>query len=230
VPWPAGDPDGAFLELRRGLWLPGQNIELDRRRQVPLFAIEDVARLPAELVVADTEPLVAGLLHVEFSFWSQYTRSFDSRSPEDGPEWVWDSARAGLLTAGDDPRRQFSLDLGPESLDDTTDDVFPRMVRATLVVARHGRVARLAASLAPSATELQLLTTRPLPDLETTEYLKVGGEWVRHGGVRGNVLRGLTRGVRGTVARAHARGTAVRAGKKIVVLVPVLYGRDSWNG
>lgn len=232
LPWPAGDPDGAFLELRKVVLLPGHRIPIDRRRSVGLMEVDflEDGTLPRELVEDLTTTIATGLLHFEVSLWSQHTRSFDQRG-DGGPEWVWDSARAGLLVGdGADPRRQFSLDLFPESLQNTTDDVYPRAARMVIVVAQEGPPALLAADLGVSESSMTLLTTDYLPDLETTPFLKVGSEWVRQSGVSGRVINGLGRGERGTVPRAHPAGTVVRAGKTIVLVVELEAGRDNWNG
>lgn len=228
IAWPAGDPDGAFLELRRGLFPRGQGLPLDQQREVGLMDA-DLAELPPELVRQLTAPIAAGLLHVELSFWSQQTQSFE-RGPDDaGPQWVWDSARAGLLSESEDPRQRFALDLYPESLENTTDDVFPRAVRVVLVVDREGPPLRLAREMTNNDTTLRLLGTEAI-DLSSLEYLKIGSEWVRFGGVSGEILTGLRRAQRDTRARAHKRGAVVRTGKTVVFQLELAHGRDDWNG
>jgi len=232
LPWPAGDPDGAFLELRAAELLPGHRIQIDRRRDVGLLEVDhlDQGPLGAAQVLSLTEPVASGLLHFEVQLWSQYTRSFADVG-EGRPEWVWDSARAGLLSPEEgEPRETFTLDLFPESLRNPTDDVYPRRARVLLVVAREGPQARLGEALGEGESSMRLLTTDPLPDLDETPFLKIGPEWVRHGGATGNVLTGLRRGQRGTSARSHARGTIVRAGKTIVLHLELQFGRDNWNG
>lgn len=229
--WPAGDPDEAFLDLRRGLWLPGQRIALDRRRAVELMELDriDERGLSVGVVEASTTPIASGLLHVEFAFASQYTTSFEARG-EGRPETVWDSARAGLLVDDENPDRQFSLDLGQPSLEDTTDDVFPRLVQVTLVVARSGREAVLAGDLTSSSRELRVLSMAPLEALDVPGFVKIGPEWVRFTSVSGDRLTGLQRGQRGTVAVPHPRRTKLRAGKTVSITVPLAHGRDNWNG
>ncbi len=232
LPWPAGDPDDAFLELRRGLWLADEEIVLDQRRVARLMEIEELGDdgMPPRVVAAESAVIASGLLHFELSFWSQYTKDFDREPGGEGPELCWDSARAGWSVEFEERERQFSLDLGDFSLTDATDDVFPRAVRVTLVVARQGQEAQLAADLAPGAVELPLRSLRPLGDLPDAGYLKVGSEWVRYTGVRGTTLTGLVRGARHTAARAHSRGTRVRAGKEVSFVLELAHGRDNWNG
>ena len=235
LPWPSGDPDGAFLELRQAVVLPDHRIVLggeSRRRTVGLMEVDRLDRGPlrSEHIESLTRPIATGLLHFELSFWSQYTKSFDQKG-DGGPEWVWDSARAGLLSDDVDDRRQtFTLDLFEDSLENSTDDVYPRAARIVVVVANVGPPALLAEDLGTGESQMRLLSTDRLPDLEATRFLKVGSEWVRHAGVSDTVLTGLKRGQRGTVAVPHPQGTPVRAGKTIVLLVDLPAGRDNWNG
>jgi len=232
IPWPAGDADGAYLDLRRGLFLPGQRIPLSRRDQRSLMDIDDLVygAIPNGLIEEVTEPVAVGLLHIEFSFWSQYTRSWSGDSKRGGPEWVWDSARAGLLSDSDDPRLSFSLDLGKPSLENQTDDVYPRWVKIMIVVDRPGSEARLARDLAEGEREMRLIGVDRLGDDDEIKFLKVGPEWVRASSFSGGICRGLRRGVRGTDDRHHEFGTTVRVGKTEVIYVKLPHGRDCWNG
>ncbi len=231
MPWPAGDEEGAFLELRRGLWLIGERIPIDRRKDVALMEIERLEdrTLRPERFPELTELVATGLLHLEFQLWSQYTKSFDRAAGETGPEWVWDSARAGWLSESEEARERFSLDLSEESLEKGIDDVFPRAVRITLVVAREGREAILARELSTGDTSMGLVTADPLLPLDG-DYLKVGSEWVRYRGSSGDEVTGLERGARGTRPVLHPRGTRVRVGKTIRIVVRLPHGRDNWNG
>jgi prepilin-type N-terminal cleavage/methylation domain-containing protein len=232
LPWPAGDADGALLDLRIGRFLPGERIAVDRRRSVSLIDVADLRDDPvsAELLRAHTELLASGLLHVEFRMWSQYTRDFEGRPGENGPEWVWDSARAGLLAEHEDPRQRFSLDLGPASLEDATDDVHPRWLRVTLVVAQEPAEARLAEELSVAGTELRLIESDALPELTAGSHLKIGGEWLRVGSAAGTRVSGLRRGERNTKPRPHRFGAPVRIGRTVELTLRVPHGKDDWNG
>ena len=84
LPWPSGDADGAYLQLRRGLFLPGAILDIDGVGLDPMRVVEPSQELDAELVSLLTEPVVEGLLHVEFALWSQNTLGWD-RPGEDGP-------------------------------------------------------------------------------------------------------------------------------------------------
>jgi hypothetical protein len=90
----------------------------------------------------------------------------------------------------------------------------------------------LAEAIHEDSKEVRLVNTDNLPDPATIQdnMLKIGGEWVSFGTLRGRTLRGLRRGLRGTKARRHQRGTGVRAGRTHVGHVRLLHGRDNWNG
>ncbi|MEM7198972.1 MAG: hypothetical protein AAF628_01820 [Planctomycetota bacterium] len=231
LPWPAPERDGAFLELRRGLWLWGDTIALDRRREVDVWDLDQLEgqALPEGFIVANTEVVASDLLHFEVAMWSQYTDSFERPTGERGPERVWDSARAGLLSAGEDPERRFSLDLFADSLEDATDDVFPRWLQVTLVVASGAREAVLSEDLSASGSALRVITAQRLAD-RNSGFVKVGTEWLRYGALNGEVFSGLVRGQRHTPARAHPAGTRVHTGKTMVMQIPLAHGRDAWNG
>ena len=234
IPWPAGDAEGSYLDLRRILLLPGQKLEIKKDRQVEIFEIEDLSRgdLPASLVEQFGEKIASGILHFDLEFWSQHTRDWNAPR-EGGPERVWDSARAGLLSASKDPRENFTLDLSAASLTIPSDDVWPRWVRITLVVDRSPSQrpdALLAREIGANDTEIPLLSTERLPDLEDQSLLKIGPEWVQYKSTRAASLQGVVRAQRGTIATTHPAGTPVRAGKTVVLYVPLACGRDNWNG
>ncbi len=229
---PANDPEGAFFTVRRLLQLPGQRIAVDRRREVDLLEVVDVGGpdLPWGVIDQMGEVIAADVIHLEFAFWSQVTRGWDHRIGDGGPEFVWDSARAGLFAASDDPRAMFGLDVGPQSLTDLSDDVFPRWVKVTLVVAAPvGSEAILHGELRAGEKVVDVLDESLLPDPKDTPFLKIGREWVRVGSLDGRALRGLVRGQRGTKPIDHPAGTRVRAGRTVELFVRVAHGKDCWN-
>jgi len=233
VPRPAGDAEGAFFSVRRLLQLPGQRIPIDRRRDVDLMEVAEVGspELPWPVVDQASESIAEDVLHLEFALWSQFTRGFDQRIGDGGPEFSWDSARAGLFGQRDDPREMFGLDVGPASLEDPTDDVYPRWVKVTLVVAAPiGSEAVLAADLRAGDRNAEVLDEARLPDPRDVPYLKIGREWVRVGALAQRSLRGLVRGQRGTKESDHPAGSRVRAGRTVELFVRVPHGRDCWNG
>lgn len=230
---PADDPTGAFLEMRRLLVLPGQRIPIGRDRDVGLMEVAEVGsqELPWSVIDQLGETIAGDLLHVEFAFWSQFTRSFEQRVGDGGPEFSWDSARAGLFPESSDPKAMFGLDLGPQSLTDLADDVFPRWVRITVVVSGpNGSEAILAHDLRASDKSAEVLDEAQLPDGRDAPFVKIGREWVRYGGLEGRSLRSLVRGQRGTKAIDHPAGTRVRVGRSVELFLQVPHGKDCWNG
>lgn len=228
LPWPA-DSEGVFWELRRSerpaepLLMPSDELAL-----VELAAPEDLA-LDPQRVLATTRVLATGLLHFEIRLWSQRTRSWDVVGSS-GAEVTWDSARAGLLTGEKQTPEDFGLDIGPWSLRDPRDDVWPRWVRLTVVVARSQTAtpeSYLAQPVAANETSIRVTRPEELPDPLENPFVKIGPEWVRFSGVTGSSLTGVRRGQRGTTARQHDAGTPVRAGRMVVVDVPLAHGRDA---
>lgn len=121
------------------------------------------------------------------------------------PVPVWDSTRA-LLDAVDDG---FPWAVGPGSLWDGRDDVFPELVTLELVLDDGVVAGRLAEPLTDRATTA-VLSSGDLPG--DVEALLVDREWlavVRRDGPRITVERGF----RGSVAAAHAVGAQVRVGQ-----------------
>ncbi len=223
--WPQ-DPKGVFLELRHALFTNFDEIQI---MDVRAFGTEEFPRV---LVPEISEVLASNLLHVEFEFWSRETTGWGREAGRGGPEWVWDSARAGrLLDEGSRlPRREsFGLDLGAGSLRDLRDDTYPRWARITLVASRGPNEppeAFLSSELASDGRTLDLTRADKLPKLEDSRFLKIGTEWVEYGDIRGRTLTGLKRAQRGTQVKTHGVGTAVRAGRQIVVYHRFPHGRD----
>lgn len=229
---PAGDADGAFFDLRRILLLPGQLLEVPRNRQVDMMAVPQVGSpdLPWPVIDAHSSAIAHGLLHVEYALWSQFTRSWNAQVGQGGPEYAWDSARAGLFTEADEARAVFGMDVGPDSLRDLSDDVFPRWLAATVVVASNfGSEALLADDLRAGERMVRVLDEARLPDVREAPYVKIGSEWVRYTSVENRTLRGLQRGQRGTKATDHPAGTRVRVGRTIELFVRLAHGKDCWN-
>ncbi|MEZ5962744.1 MAG: prepilin-type N-terminal cleavage/methylation domain-containing protein [Planctomycetota bacterium] len=230
---PAGDPEAAFFSVRRLLQLPGQRLPIDRRRDVDVMEVVEVGGQDLPWAVYDqaSESIAEDVIHLEFALWSQFTRGWDQRIGDGGPEYSWDSARGGWFGESNDPREMFALDVGPQSLDDPTDDVFPRWVKITLVVAAPvGSEAILAGELRAGDRNVDVIDESLLPDPKDMPFVKIGREWVRVGTLGGRSLRGLVRGQRGTKPLDHAAGTRVRVGRTVELFVRVAHGKDSWNG
>jgi len=143
LPWAQGDAEGAFMELRRGLFLPNVPLPFKEAEGLALMQVRQLGppEFPAKRVVENTEVLASGILHLEFKLKSQYTTDWRQEPGAGGPEWVWDSARAGWFDQDQTGREQFGMDLAAGSLQNATDDIYPYWVEYTLVVG--GRAAGL---------------------------------------------------------------------------------------
>jgi len=224
--WPEGDAEGAYFDLRCGYGLPGS---LMRERDLGSGGFS------AKRVLGETEVVATGLLHMSMRFASQLTTNWIDAPSAGGPELSWDSARQGWLSEGEAElaAENFSLDLGAPSRVDSTDDVFPRYIELTLVAGMSSQSlpdSQLAVPISESDRNIRLINTDRLPDPIEGNHLKIGSEWVRFSDLRGNELRGVRRGQRGTRAKSHQAGAGVRAGKTETIMIPVPHSRDSWNG
>lgn len=227
-PWPQAEGDGSYLQLRLARFLPGQLLQRNDGQLVDPMKepVPGSPELPAALVQHASTLLVEDLLHFELRFWGP-----DSTVWSRDTEVVWDSARAGWLTGGDGPG--FRLDRGPESLQDATDDVFPRAMQVLLVVGRDPQQPPdgfLARQLAADDRVLLLLDGDRFEGPADGGFVKVGPEWIHYQAQSGDELRGLERGRRGTSVGVHPEGTKVRTGRTVQFTMPMPYGKDGWNG
>jgi len=235
LPWPEGDKEGAYFELRRGLFLPDEALGFREAEGARLMDVERLGgpRFPAKYVPGQTEVVATGLLHISYRLASQYTEDWRDGPEAAGPETVWDSARRGWLLDSEVENHRFSLDLGEISAKDSTDDVYPRYIELTVVAGGSSQdlpESQLAADVGAGDKTIVLVNVDRLPPNIHENYLKIGSEWVRFSELRGRTLRGVRRGQRGTRARNHGSRTGVRAGRTEVMMVRILHGRDSWNG
>ena len=232
LPWPKTE-DRALLELRVARFLPDQLVQVGDDKVVdPLeVMVPGGPEWPALVLHASTDVLVDDVLHFELKFWSQNTANWDDNGGK-GPERVWDSARAGWLSDTAVPP-VFSLDRGPQSLENPTDDVHPHAIRVTVVVARDERQTPeglLARSLESDGQSLMLLNGERFPGATDGGYVKVEGEWIRYAERRGDELTVVQRGQRGTRPASHDSGSRCRVGRTVEFTVPVAHAKDDWNG
>jgi len=238
LPWRQEGADDAMLELRAGWLLPGQRVPIDDRRWVDPFdvIVPGSPELPAMVVHDITTPVLQDLLHCEFAFWSQGTRSWrqnDGRvSGGIGPETIWDSTRGGWLvdtaTGG-----EFAYDRGPASFRDPTDDIQPHAIRVLCVVAQPAHLPAeglLARGLGSDERTLVLLNGDRFPGAVDGGWVKVRGEWMHYDELDGDRLTGLRRGQRRTKAVEHPRGVRVHVGETVEFVIPVTHAKDDWNG
>jgi len=140
---------------------------------------------------------------------------------------VWDSTR-GLAPSG---AEGFPLALGPASLLDGRDDVFPQRVRLTLVLERdegNATTGVLAEELSLTGTTLTLASAKLLDDEQRPDFVLVEGEWLGVTAIDGRKLS-VTRGARGTRPAQHAAGAKVHTGRRFDRVVELPCGRENWN-
>jgi len=181
-------------------------------------------------------PLLSGILYFGVQFWSRKTKTWneDETPRNGGPLHTWDSTRGILPAIGRGSRYEgFHLAKGEASVEDTTDDTFPRRMRVTLVVEQVGNAAAtgfLASDASADAKYLDLQDARFVPAADTTKrYVKVGAEWIQFTGIEGNTLTGCVRGARGTQAAAHGIGDMVHHGRTVVREYTVATFRDTYQ-
>lgn len=190
-------------------------------------------------------PVLAGVLHVEYRFWSRHVRPEAARLvtngrlndevPADrgggGLSPVWDSTR-GIFPKGT-AEGQFFLGRGPASLADPVDDVFPSRIRVTLVVDRVGKdasTAELTRTIGPEDTTIPCDNTRFAPGGDPAgKFIKIGREWIQWATKDSRGFMVEKRGARGTRREAHESGSTVRAGSTMVREYPVPVHREDWN-
>ncbi len=241
MPVPESKADPAVMQMWRGYRAPPGGEE----STLPSKAASDRGALPkdrgpvdAKDVKAIAHPVLAGVLYFGVDFWARQTTTWDAhtRIRDGGPLPTWDSTR-GILTKSDGPDGfWFSKTLNPldpMSIDDPTDDVFPRKIRVTVVVEELGRNARvgvLAKDLSADGRAIDVWDAKFVPAGETVQrHVKIGSEWIEIGDPSGTTLKILRRGARGTLAQAHSAGSVVHHGRTLVREYPVPTFRDTYR-
>ncbi|MBI4878199.1 MAG: prepilin-type N-terminal cleavage/methylation domain-containing protein [Planctomycetes bacterium] len=176
-------------------------------------------------------PLADNVLYLGFEFWSRDTLSWkDAPDSAGGRLTVWDSTRALLLDV--EGFNRFLLGKGAASLEDGSDDVFPRRVRVTLVLERdedEAATVRLAAAMTSTSNTLRPDTFKPFAGARPPHpFLKVEGEWMEWSQAAEGDVRVL-RGARNTGRRAHAAGARLRFGQTFQRVVELPVFREDWN-
>ena len=167
-------------------------------------------------------PVADGVLYLGFSFWGG-----DRRRWKDGramaPLDRWDSTR-GILEFDD--AEEFAWDSG--SRDDHEDDVFPDTVEIQLVLnpARSRALARIVDDIGESDDSIRVDNVAEYAR-DGELFVRIDSEWIQVGGISGNRLIDCVRGVRGTRAQEHLRGTSVVTGTEFRRTVRIPGYRDS---
>lgn len=198
-------------------------------------------------------PVMRGVLHLDFRFWSRHVRADQARlvvggrladeaQPQKGGGGLsptWDSTR-GILPAGVLPD-QFFLGKGasPEAreavLEDPIDDVFPSRVRVTLVVEPLGSDAKTAelaepVSASDDAPTIHVEDTRFASGADPAgKFVKVGTEWFQWTEKTPRTFVVERRACRGTRKQSHPAGAKVRAGATLVREFVIPASREDWN-
>ena len=185
--------------------------------------------------------LASGVLHLEFRFWTQYTSTWEEDDfpypfPHDderrsGPAFIWDSTR-GLFPPEDDmPDDAFRMYRGPDSMGDSSDDIFPRQVLVILVMETPIQVT-LSSGISAETSRIPIRGAAKLPG-DGPGYVRIDREWIRYVKVeKGRLVlessfRG--RGARWTRAVSHKKGTDVRVGRTFRMTVRIAASRDHWD-
>ena len=239
LPEPGGDP--AVMQLWRGYRAPpgGPNSLLPLRGGLDTFAkgSEKGPTSPAD-VRAVAKPILSGVLFFGVDFWSRKTTTWDPkvRVRDGGAVRTWDSTR-GILPLGEDlDAFVFSKVQGAQespSLNDATDDTYPRKVRVTCVLEELGRNARvgwLDQDLAADAKAVPCADTKFFPATDTAQrYVKIDGEWMEVGLPAGGNIPVIRRGARGTTATKHSAGAKIHHGRTFVQEYDVATFRDTYR-
>ncbi len=238
VPQSGGDP--AVLRLFRGFRSPiGGSGSL-----LPHKPASDPSALPQERgilhvpeVQAAARPILNGVLHFGVQFWARRTKTWDRtlKPSAGGPLFTWDSSRGILPKSSGTDGFWFAKPITVEgsSLDDPTDDTFPRRIRVTLVVEELGRNAKVSSLLDPLSAESKHLAVEDtgfIPTVEGSErFVKVGSEWIQFEAVDGHTLRGCRRGARGTKAQSHPARSRVHHGRTVILEYRIPTYRDTYQ-
>ncbi len=248
---PADPDDLSVMQIWRGFRAPpgdapGKSSTSGSKSLIPKKSWRDPTGTPAEKGPADlvdvqseAKPVLSGVLYFGVDFWARKTKTWDpSQRPSDGgPLMTWDSTR-GIMPQGEQDVDSFFLSKkkafnDTTSLEDPTDDVFPRKIRATCVVEELGRNARvgfLEDALSADAKSLTVADTKFFPATETAHrFVKIDAEWMEVGQPAGNTIPVVKRGVRGTVAAAHSAGARVHHGRTFVQEYDVATFRDTYR-
>jgi prepilin-type N-terminal cleavage/methylation domain-containing protein len=189
-------------------------------------------------------PFAQRVIHLEFRFWSQYSRGWktthrttvDTSRAESGPLLVWDSTRSLKLKDGRArKKKEFTTYVRAGSFDDSRDDVIPSKVRVLLVLAQEpiaGSSTFLLAEVGETDTEIRVQEPHRLSWTEDDGgYLYIGGEWIHYDSVSGDTVNVSPggRGNRWTVPKAHDTSELVHVGKSFVAIVDVPGFREDWG-
>lgn len=238
---PESAEDPAVMQLWRGYRAPpgGVNSLLPLKGGRDPFAkgSEKGPTTPVE-IRAVAKPILSGVLFFGVEFWSRRTTTWDPKvkAGDGGPSLTWDSTRGILPRTDDLDGFVFSKMNGmtdTTSLNDTTDDTYPRKIRVTCVLEELGRNARvgwLDEDLAADGKSIPCSDTRFFPASDTAQrYVKIDGEWMEVGVPGKSGIPVLRRGARGTIATMHKSGAKIHHGRTYTQEYGVATFRDTYR-
>lgn len=183
------------------------------------------------------EPLAAGIVYIEWNFWSQWSGSWRTdlpprpASPADtvaGPCTAWDSTRE---RSGGNPVDFPFVREG--SRDRPIDDIVPARIQTIVVLEPSWveRYARLDRDISPADSTIPVDSTGgyPEPDDPASAFIRIEGEWIRYAALGERAFEKADRGKRGTRPAAHARGTEVSFGIAFTRVLDVPCAREDWS-
>ena len=190
---------------------------------------------------ARCQPLATGILYVEFRFWTQYTNTWNEdyyvrpfphgEGTLSGPALTWDSTRGIFPPQEGLPEGVFRMSVGPDSVEDPCDDIFPRQAMVILVVDTSDDVT-LAAPITAQKTRIPIVGASKIP-ADAPRYVLIDREWIRYEKIeKGHLVledAAAGRGARWTWPRAHEKGAEVRVGRTFTLTVRIPAHRDYWN-
>ena len=168
-------------------------------------------------------PLADGVIYLEFNYWGAEIPSWSRNTPAPRSIFWWDSTR-GII----EPPRGLAIPFDRASRNEHRDDVFPSKVEVVLVLrpARSTRLARLTTELDSSADTITVDSTVEYPE-NAFPFIRIDDEWVRYTTKTRRAFVGCVRGVRGSEAVEHPRGTRVVHGTTFSRVVRIPTTRDS---
>ena len=183
-------------------------------------------------------PFARDVVHLGLRFWTQYTTAWSLEHPcrrelyeneQSGPLEFWDSTR-GMFEPQKVGKREWQLPVGPASLHDPRDDVFPLKVLVELTL-REAPAAGSSTFLLGriDANDTEMFVQEPGRLSPQGGYVLVEGEWIEYRETNGKNVLGLRRGARGTAAAVHEAQVEVVVGRTFSTVVALPAVREDWS-
>lgn len=220
--------EGLAESLYATVVLPGDGLpSLVRRVRTPVGGTGSLLRpellAQEDRLLEQATTLADRVLHLGLLAWGPATTVWSDAGGQTGVPALdsWDSTR-GLVPPQDE---RFPYGVGPESLLDGRDDIFPPALMIELVLDPYTDAGRapnaLAEPVGVAATTLQLRRAGLGGDQRAPEHVWVDGEWMAVRSLDGRTAV-VERGARGSTAVPHEAGASVRVGVSFrrVVRIP----------